>query len=121
MNVIVCDIMLIDVMGKALVVVGIDLVEGRAVIKAIDTNVLELAGPVPTFEEESSIELVEGEVAIDVGSSISLMDIPLPMSHTQLASKLTQKSGHISTSSMAKFTAEFSNPCMISLTLLALK
>ena len=108
-------------MGKSLVVVGSDSVESKAVVKAIDTNVLELAGLVSTFEdEEIGIELEDGEVVVDVGSSISLMDIPLPMSHAQLVSRLKQKSGQISTSSMAKFT-EFSKPSMTSLTLLALK
>lgn len=103
-------------------VVGIEAVEDGDMEMAVDTKVLEFTGPVSTRDEETDIELEEGEEAeVDVGSRISVINIPLPTSQVQLASRLKQKSGQISMSSMAKLRSDVVRPSMMSLTLLALK
>ena len=103
-------------------VVGTEAIEDGDMEMAVDTKVLEFTGPVSTRDEETDIELEEGEEAeVDVGSRMSVINIPLPMSQVQLASRLKQKSGQISMSSMAKLTADDVKSSIMSLTLLALK
>ena len=112
--------MLIVDSGITLVVNGTT-VANSVVIIAMETSVFEFSGLLVSMLEGVDIVGREEAADVDVGVRTSLMNIPLPSSHDmQLGTRSKQKSGQISTSSMAKLEADFITSSMMILTRLVL-